>query len=339
MKKKATRKQVAEEAGVSEATVSRVFNNPVSVNSVKVERVRAVAESLDYAPDKFASALRRKGSSVILFLERREEGGYQWTRIRYYNAFFAEIVRAVAKEAEKSMYHFHLKTVDSDREIAELARSGICDGIIGFSFDDRSSARILAESGLPYVCCHHTEGLEGLNRVATDNHAGGLLQAGELRKSGHTKPVYITGALEETFSHRERLRGFREGFAGVSFQVLETDPSIQGGKEIARKLIADIKNEQIDALGVVNDLTAIGVIQELMAAGVRIPEDVSVIGYDNLPATIALPFRLTSIELSLRDIYRKAFWSLIELIRGNRADYCQITPIVYSGESIRVRTG
>ncbi len=65
MKSKATRKQVADEANVSEATVSRVFNNPASVSPGKVERVRSAAEMLGYVPDKFASALRRKGNSTM----------------------------------------------------------------------------------------------------------------------------------------------------------------------------------------------------------------------------------------------------------------------------------
>ncbi len=335
MSKTPTRKQVALEAGVSEATVSRVYNQPNSVAAEKVEKVKAVAKNLGYCPNKYASALRRNGSGVILFLEMHYTDGYQWTQLRHYNAFYAEIIRTLTREAEKTLFHLRLQTVTSEREIAEFANPATCDGIIGFNFDTEESIRLLTDSGLPYVCCHHTEGFRHANRVSTDNYTGGAMQAKRLQELGYDQPTYVTGALEETFSHRERLRGFSSVFNESSMQLVYTHPSIEGGQRVGGKLARGIKQGNIDSLGVVNDLTAIGIIHELMAAGIEIPNDVGIIGYDNLPVISALPFQLVTIDLRLTRVYEKAFWSLLDNIQDRKNIAARIKPIICPGDSVR----
>ncbi|MBU2511344.1 LacI family transcriptional regulator [bacterium] len=335
MSKAPTRKQVALEAGVSEATVSRVYNRPNSVIAEKVERVKTAAQDLGYCPNKYASALRRNGSGVILFLERHYTDRYQWTQLRHYNAFYAEIIRTLTKEAEKTLYHLRLQTVTSEKEILEIATPAICDGIIGFNFETEDSINILVESELPYVCCHHTEGFKNANRVSTDNYSGGAIQANQLKKSGYDRPVYITGALAETFSHQQRLAGFLSVYGKTSLQVIQVHPSIEGGQQAGEQLVQAIRQSKIDSIGVVNDLTAIGIIHALMRSGLEIPNDVGIIGYDNLPVINALPFQLTTIDLQLNRVYEKAFWSLLDVIQDQRQITSKIKPILCAGESVK----
>ena len=331
-----TRKQVAQEAGVSEATVSRVYNQPDSVAPDKLERVRSVADKLGYSPNTYASALRRKGSGVILFLEMQVKGGYQWTELRHYNAFYAEIVRTLTREAEKTLYHLRFQTVTSEKEILKIADPKNCDGVIGFNFASESSVQTLAKSGLPYVCCHHTEGFQKANRISTDNFHGGALQAKELKSKGYQKPAYITGALEDTFSHQERLRGFVEEFSLDSKDIFKTDPSIEGGLQVGKVLVDQIRKKRFDSIGVVNDLTAVGIIRALMSSGIEIPRQVAIIGYDNLPLINALPFQLTTLDLDLPQVYKKAFHALLSMMRENKSNTIKLKlkPKICKGTSI-----
>ncbi len=334
MSKTRSRKQVAEEAGVSEATVSRVFNNPNSVTPDKVNQVKAAAKKLGYVPNKYASALRRKGSGVILFLEMSATKGYQWTQLRHYNAFYAEIIRTLTREAEKTLYHLRLQTVTSSKEIKEFADPAICDGIIGFNLDTEDSIEALKKSGSPHICCHHTEGFKNVNQVSTDNYIGGLIQAKHLKQNGYNQPTYVTGALEETFSHRERFRGFTSVFNNPELQVVHTAPSIDGGRQAGQKLVQLIKQGKTDSIGVLNDLTAIGIIHEFMQAGIDIPKDVGIIGYDNLPVISALPFQLTTIDLHLTRIYQQAFIFLLDIIQNQTNISKKIKPTLCPGDSI-----
>lgn len=328
-----TRKQVALKAGVSEATVSRVYNCPQLVAPDKVKRVKKAAKTLHYSPNKYASALRRKGSGVILFLEKVEKSGYQWTQFRHYNSFYAEIIRTLTQEAEKTLYHLRLQTVLSEKKVLKLADPKTCDGIIGFNFDSEISANIFQKTGVPYVCCHHTEGFKDLNTVSTDNCHGGEIQAKALKDAGYKSPVYVTGAIRDTFAHQERLKGFTRVFDS-NIRVLETSPDIKGGQHASEEIIKRIKKGEVDSIGVVNDLTAIGIIQNLMKAGINIPSDVAIIGYDNLPVISALPFNLTTIDLLLPLLYKKAFSALLEIMRGYTRITNKIKPKLCPGDSL-----
>jgi len=335
MPKSPSRKQVAQAAGVSEATVSRVFNNPSSVAAKKVTKVKAMAAKLGYYPNKYASALRRNGSGVILFLEMHyTDDGYQWTQLRHYNAFYAEIIRALTRGAEKTLYHLRLQTVTSEKEILEVINPANCDGIIGFNFDTDDLIDILRDSEIPYICCHHTEGFKQINSVSTNNYQGGVIQADFLRKHGYTKPAYVTGALENTFSHRERLKGFTSVFKKELCHMIQIDPTITGGQKAGEQLIQSIKQGKVDSIGVVNDLTAIGIIHELLRAGIDIPNDVGIIGYDNIPAISALPFQLTTLDLRLTEIYEKAFLSLLDIIQKQTKFSEKIEPTLCIGTSV-----
>ncbi len=330
---KPSRKAVAKKANVSEATVSRVFNNPSSVSADKVKCVRDAAEKLGYVPDKNASALRRNGTGVILFLEKITGKGYEWPEIHYYNWFYGEIIRKLSKAVDKTLYHLRLYTVTSNTEIAELGNKNICDGIIGFNIDDSATVLALKKTGIPHICCGHTETFK-TNICSTDNYKGGFLAAQYLYETGHQKPAYVTGLLDKVYAHRARMKGFCDGFKNRRVKIIKTGIGKEGGYKGALRHVSHVQNQDIDCIGVVNDLTAIGVIQALMEQGIRIPEDVSIIGYDNLPLTAALPFAFSSIELNFSKIYASALDLLLETMNSGEPVKNIIEPVLVPGESV-----
>lgn len=309
---------MARDAGVSEATVSRVFNLPDRVKPEKVQRVLQAAERLGYRPDKHASALRRRGTGVILFLEYRRAGEYQWPDIRFFNWLYADILRTVIERVGRTQYRLELRSVGALTEIAPLGRE--CDGILAFNVEDEAYARAVASAGVPYVCAHHTEDLEGYSRCSTDNAAGGRALGRALRGAGFGSVLYATGRLSEVGSHRRRLSGFREGFDG-DIQLVETEIGIEGGIKAAREALPRIRRGRIGAVAAVNDLTALGVIRELFREGVRLPEECIVAGYDNLPVALGFNFTMPTVDLKLKDLYGLAVEELIASIRhGRRTD-------------------
>ncbi|MBN1797652.1 MAG: LacI family DNA-binding transcriptional regulator [Spirochaetales bacterium] len=333
---KINRKQLAELAGVSETTVSRVYNNPELVASDKVELVRKTAAEVGYVPDKTASVLRRKGTGNILFLEIKMQKKYDWTQISYYNWFYADIVRTLFKQMESHMYQLRHYQAESIADILALKNMNICDAILVFNVEDKEIVEALKTLEMPFICCHHTEKLNSVSICATDNFYGGMLAARYLQQAGCKKPVYITGFLKETFAHSQRLNGFLSVFAKKNVAVLDGKIGIDGGFEAGKKIIASIKNAEADCIGVVNDLTAIGVIHALIAAGIKIPEQVSIIGYDNLPFTIALPFKLATVDLFLNRIYATAVDLVIKSIRNEKIYREVIKPAIVPGESVRL---
>ncbi len=272
----------------------------------------------------------------ILFLEKKEEKRYQWSRIRYYNWFYGDIIRALSSYIDKTMYQLRLYSVESNEEILKLGEKKICDGIIGFDVEDQETAEVLANTDIPYVCCGHTEEFS-VNTCSTDNYTGGLIAAQHLYQTGHRKPAYVTGLLEDVFSHQARKEGFCDGFKDYSVKVIGTDVGKKAGFESGIKLCDSITKGKIDSIGVVNDLTAIGVIQALRENGIRRPEDVSIIGHDNLPITIALPFQFSSVELSLSKLYTDALKLLLSSIKTGEPIHHVIEPELVPGESVKKR--
>lgn len=311
-----TRADVALRAGVSEATVSRAFNSPGRVNDEKVRRVLDAAEALGYRPDKHASALRRRGTGVIIFLEYRRSGDYQWPEIRFFNWLYADILRTLIERVGRTQFRLELRSVAELEEIASLGRE--CDGILAFNVEEESYARAVAEAGVPYVCAHHTEDLKGFSRCSTDNFGGGKALGRAFRKAGSTSLLYATGRLAEVGSHRRRWAGFREGF-GPGVELFETEIGIEGGVATANATLPRIRRGEIGAVAAVNDLTALGVIRELTRAGCRLPEECVVAGYDNLPVALGFNFTMPTVELNLGDLYALAAEELMAAIGDGRA--------------------
>ena len=197
MAQRVTRQDVAVAAGVSGATVSRVYNNPSLVDKATVDRVRASAAALGFVPDKNAAALRRRSSGTLLFVEIEEGQDYRWPSQKAYQSLYGEIVRAVLHSVQKTSLSLQLVTVATAAEIPGLDRWGDFAGILGFDVTDQAVASALAELGKPVVCCHHGDHLTGVSTVTTDNRLGGALQAQHLKSHGHTQVAYVTGRKEE----------------------------------------------------------------------------------------------------------------------------------------------
>lgn len=329
------RDDVARRAGVSTATVSRVYNRPGAVSEAKRRAVAQAARELGYQPNRAASALRRMSEGQILVLELRHRARHYWTDSRSYSWFFADAVRSVMGALHGSLYYLTLDTWNVEEDLAPIVGKHRPAGIICFDVEARDEAERVRETGVPYVLCWHVEALHGFNRVASDNYHGGYLAGSHLQRGGCRRPTYVSGASYNPAVHEARRSGFTDAFDGVTVAHVDAGLGIEAGRRAGRKLAAEVRAGRVDAVGVVNDITALGVAQALLDAGLRIPDDVAMVGYDNMPINAALPFRLATVDIEIGGLFRRAAEALLELLQGAESVEYTHRPVLLGGESAR----
>lgn len=325
MIRKATRQDVARRAGVSGATVSRVYNHPDQVEAATRSLVLECARELGFVPDRNAMALRKRRSGVVLLVEIPGQYEYDWAEQREYHALSGEIVRSLMHRAGSGwgspdrlpggIQSLQLLSLDNLDDIPRLASQLDFDGILGFGIDSIAAARALEGLGKPVVVCHHTEEIDGVHRVATDNRAGGALSARCLWDRGGRRAVFAGDWFDRVGSHRRRLEGFRQAWPGPAPELLDHCLGIAAGRRLGRQLARRIRSGQVDCIGAVNDLTALGLYQGLQDEGLRVPGDCLICGYDNLPLFRDL-CGLPTVEAHLGAIYLQALETLAGLIES-----------------------
>jgi LacI family transcriptional regulator len=263
---------VAARSGVSTATVSRVLSGTHGASADARQRVLAAAEALDYRPSAVARALKLRSTRTL---------GLVVTDIE--NPFFPQLVSAIEAEATARGYGLLLcnTTDDGDRELAalHLLVDRRVDGIIVASSRAmrRHGAR-MRDIGVPVVLVN-SGGVNGLAGIETAQRRGARLAADHLLGLGHRQIAHVT-APRSNAAAAARVAGVRDAVravAGARLEVLAGDSRVDGGARAVADLPAGVT-------GVVcyNDLTAIGVMRGLHSSGRRVPDDVSVIGFDDI---------------------------------------------------------
>ena len=316
-----TRQDVANRAGVSGATVSRVYNSPGQVDPSTVDRVRAAAAELGFVPDRHASALRRKTSSTLLLVEIEGGETYRWTDQRVYQSLYGEIIRRLLHHLQATAWNLQLVTLASVDDVPSLAARDFA-GILGLDIARQDWADALALLGKPVVCAHHGDHLTGVSTVTTDNRAGGRLQAQWLQARGCERVAYVSGLTTEVRSHAERRAGFVELFPSAT--LLETGVGIDAGRAAATALAPRLRDGTMQGVACVNDLTSVGLLQGLTLAG--FPDKLAIIGYDNLVLTSLVAPSLATVEARLPELYERAIDALIAQVRGGEPVILQLTP-------------
>ena len=305
-----TIKDVARESGVNVSTVSRALNGEYGVRADTREHVVAVAERLRYRPNRVARGLVTGRSHTLALVV---------SDIR--NLFFAEVARGAEDAAYRAGYDLVLCNSDLDPEkqmrYAQLLTEKRVDGILMNSVAalSRKQQEQLAALGVPIVLLNQAAPRGAFSTVCADNEAGGALAAEYLLKLGHRKIAHLTGPRHHG-NMTERAKGFVARLAagaqaGAAGGACTAKTTFRAALELARKLLAQCPD--VTAVFAASDMMAFGVIRALMDAGRRIPEDVSVIGFDNVElASIVYP-PLTTIHQPKYEIGQAAVETLLRL--------------------------
>ncbi|HEV2132250.1 MAG TPA: LacI family DNA-binding transcriptional regulator [Longimicrobiaceae bacterium] len=304
---------VAELAGVSASTVSRVVNEPQMVNDQTRARVEEAIRALGYRPNRVARRLRvEHGLTNLVGLIIPD----------LQNPFFADIARGVEDVAVQNGYTVLIgnsdENLDKERRYLEVMHAESVDGIIlpPNSTSD-PVATDFAQSEMPLVFVDRRLSKVKMDTAVTDNVRGAYDAVEHLIRLGHRRIGFIEGRPQVSTS-RERLAGYRQA---LEDHGIELDPAIvrvgdsrqESGRHLAEELLA--LPERPTALLVGNGLMALGALEALHRAELKIPDEMAIIGYDDMPWALALNPPLTVVRQPGYELGSRAMELLLQRIR------------------------
>jgi LacI family transcriptional regulator/LacI family repressor for deo operon, udp, cdd, tsx, nupC, and nupG len=317
---------VAKAAGVSIATVSRVISHPDKVAHDTQTRVRKAMKELSYQPNRVARRLRQRGG-------RRHLLGLIIPDIQ--NPFFSEMARGVEDVAYANEFAVMLCNSDEDLNkesfYLDVMRAESVDGIILPPINDRDPAVVkMAASGMPIVTVDRSLSESTVDQVEVDNRQGAFDAVTHLIKVGHRRIGLITGRLNVSTS-RERKAGYEQALAARDLAV---DPNYMrigdykqtSGRTLADELLA-LANPPT-ALFVANNLMAVGAMEAIHKRKLKIPGDVAIIGFDDLPWADALDPPLSVVRQPAYEVGRAAAELLLKRLtnRNSPAAWLRLRP-------------
>ncbi|HIW72752.1 MAG TPA: LacI family transcriptional regulator [Firmicutes bacterium] len=308
MARRVTIRDVAREAGVSTATISYVLNNKVSesITPETIAKVNAAVERLGYVPNLSARSLRYRRSNLIGVVIPQTEPGKEFM---FSNPFYGDFLSAVEYTARTRGYRLLISGTSVGQSYVEIAQNHGLDAIIilGIYPSDDIDAYKEAKIPLVLVDCYRNDHF--FHSVGTNDRHGGYLATNHLIQRGHRRIAFVSGAVEASGVNQKRLFGYRDALdeAGLPFDrnlVFSGNVGYEYGIETARQ-IARICPD-VTAIFATADIMAAGVIKGVSEAGLSVPGDISVVGFDDIfVANISSP-GLTTVRQNIKEKGRVA---------------------------------
>ncbi len=314
---------VARRAGVSKTSVSFAFNQPENLNEATLRRILSIASELGYRPSPLARRLATRKTAQIGVVVP------QATHEILGNPFLAELLRGLGDVCDTEAISIVI-VPPVGGSIASSIESALVDGLVLLGLSpNHPELRDVQAVAMASVALD-VEVWPGLDVIRIDDEGGSRAAGEHLRALGHTDvaAVLIEDDPESGFGGElgisgRRLEGLRQGLgltegvdgsSGVQLRVLASSVSIDGGRAVFELL----NSEGLPtAVTTVSDIVAIGIIQAATEAGIRVPEDLSVIGYDDIPAATWVTPQLTTVHQPIREKGRLAARLLIDRIRSD----------------------
>jgi len=304
----ATIREVARSAGVSIATVSRVFNNSSLVNSETAERVLGVAADLDYWPNSAAQGLATRSTRTFGVLLPD-----------LFGEFYSDLIRGIDRKARLDNFQILLSSSHSNSEdVLSATRSmlGRIDGLIMMAPDEESIDTVeRVRRRIPVVLLSPRTHVERCHSLGIDYFGGAKAVVEHLMSLGHNQIAFISGP-KGNVDAEDRLRGFQEAFTSAGrdpgqAMVIDGDFREITGFE-AGPILLGLKPRPT-AVFTANDSMAIGLLAALNRAGCRVPEDMAVVGFDNVAIAGFLNPPLTTVHVDACGMGAQA----VELLLGD----------------------
>lgn len=308
--------QVAKQAGVSVATVSRVLNGKDKVSSKTKQKVEEAIQYLNYEPSMLGRNLRNSESRIVLILIPSIS-----------NPFYFEIIKGIENMALSQNYSILLCETDSKPEKEEiyfdLVRKKMADGII--SMDPAVNVEILKELAENYaiIQCSEYGGGIGIPYVTIDSEEASYHAVKHLIQIGHRK-IALMNSDEKFLYARERRIGYERALQehGIpldgEYIFYTQELGFEQGQQTMKKILQ--LQDRPTAVFAVSDLLAIGALKEINAAGLHVPEDVAVVGFDKIDFSNMTNPALTTVAQPMYKMGTVAARMLIEKIQGKTVD-------------------
>jgi DNA-binding LacI/PurR family transcriptional regulator len=310
-RKRVTRKEVAERAGVSTAVVSYVVNNgPRPVTPETRAKVEKAIEELGYYPNELARGLRLQQSSTIGLITPD-----------FTNPVYGEIAEGIQEVCLPNgylmLFVYSGDNPDREKKLVHMFRAKHVDGVIiqPVTFDPLEIIKPLRQARIPVVLLQHD--CSGVPCVVLADVQGGQLATQHLLELGHRRVGLIKGRLPGAARAEERLTGYRHALKAAGIEpdpalVIESDVNQNAGYQAMQQLLA--LPERPTAVFSHNDVLAVGAMHAIRAAGLSIPGDISVVGFDDTAGSAHLAPPLTTIRFSRKEMGQQAasilFWAI-----------------------------
>lgn len=336
---KVTATQVAKHAGVSQSAVSRVFTPGASVSKKTAERVRAAAAELGYRPNVLARAMVSGKSRMIGVV------------VAYlHNYFYPDALEKLSNALQAQGYHVLIFMASQtagniDDVVGEILDYQV-DGIITASVAMSSKLALRCKgAGVPVVHFNRSEDDSDSTSITSDNFAGGQSVAKFLAHAGHKRPAYIAG-WEGASTQRDREAGFRAGLEAHGLDLCARavgDFRADAAADAARQIFDCSPDARPDAVFVANDHMAFAVMDVLrFELKLRVPEDVSVVGYDDVPPASWGAYNLTTVRQRANLMVDETVSAILKLIADPDMPASQVVvdaPLIVRGSARTLTKG
>ncbi|MBR6382072.1 MAG: LacI family DNA-binding transcriptional regulator [Lachnospiraceae bacterium] len=309
-------KEIARMAGVSTATVSNVINgNFGKVSAQTREKIEQIIKETGYKPSVMARSLMTKESRligvVVPYLDKEDDF--------FSNPYNAHVIASLERCIRNRGYYMMLHCVGDPREITPLLSSWHVDGAFFLGIYREQVREIKSLMEIPMVFLDTYAPGEKIVNVGIEDYRGGYLSARYLIGKGHRKLALVTPDISSEGVIRERYRGFSDACreAGVPFKpgnIYYTETTYPAAMQVGQDIA--FKSGQYTAVACMSDVVAYGVIEGLKQCGLRVPYDISVIGFDSLPDCELMTPKLTSVAQDYEWKARKAGDYLFRMIGG-----------------------
>ncbi|MFD2658597.1 LacI family DNA-binding transcriptional regulator [Gracilibacillus thailandensis] len=326
-----TMRDVAKEAGVSVATVSRIINGKGEASPETIAKVKKVIERLNYKPNMLAKSLSERKSNLIALLIPTLN-----------NPFFPELVREIETEANKNGYQIYLCNSDDQRSKVEyyldsMVNHYVSGAIINSLHVDEKDLSLLEERGIRTITIDRANFEHSYSAITVDHKAGAQDAVTYLIQDNQCKNiVFISGPKGEK-SAIDRLLGYKLSLkqleSPIQTKIVYGDFGMESGYQLIRKLLKD--GETFDGIFSSNDAMAIGAIRACYEFGIQIPEQVKIVGYDNINMTSYLHPRLSTVDQCKTEVGALAIKELMNLFNnGNeKPNHYELKPKLIIRES------
>lgn len=327
MKKRVTIHDIARLSGTSSATVSRVLSNSsYPVSSELRQKIKQIAEEYHYIPNMIGKQLKTHNNMTI---------GAIIPTIS--NPFYSSVMQGIEEVARKNNYHVFLcnslqNPRIEDEYLKTLFENQVKGVILSSISNNRKQLRHLISLGLNVIAIDQQIDIPEVQQIEFDYRKGGYLAARHLIDQGHRRIAYVSAPLDR-HSRQSIFEGYRDalseegiGLSDKFIQIAEEESAqydgiyeFSNGRMQTRKLLQ--LADRPTAIFACNDMTAFGVINELDAHGMKVPDDMSVVGFDNIEFSQMVTPPLTTVKQPDNDMGRLACSLLLEMMKGETSNH------------------
>jgi LacI family transcriptional regulator len=319
-----TLEDIAKKVGVSRSTVSRVVNGFPNVNPDIRSKVLETIQETGYHPNAAARSLASQRSGVIGLMLPRSVSSF------FIDPFFPQLTQGVAYGCNKNDLTLSLYLVsnkeDEEKIYPRISRRGLLDGIlVQAGQPDARMMEYLATSRVPNVVLGRPFVPEGANYIDVDNVSAAANATRHLINLGYKRVATITGERNSAVTI-DRLEGYKQALKNSGREIdesliVEGDFTEPGGYTAMAQLLT----VKPDAVFAASDIMAVGAMNAVLNAGLRIPDDVAFVGFDDIPVSTMTPVKLTTIRQPILQFGIKAVELLIDVINNGKKPARRIT--------------